>query len=251
MKNLLKLSFVLLIILTSCQSGGKKKTNGLDADGRITRVKHFSDDPNAPIEWKVKYKITKEQEGGVRDGESIRYGKTGQVLERINYVNNKKEGKRIFYHSTGKIYKDNNYKDNKLDGVCKRYDRNGNLTAEFSYKMGFPSVGLKEYTNLGKERKEPTIKIAKENEGGGTYKLNLSLTGENVKRIRSVNFYMGNLIENKYFHKNLKQATPTSSKKGILSVSSKEVGVDRLVNVVANAVTQDGLQLILQKKIKL
>ncbi len=125
------------------------------------------------------------------------------------------------------------------------------MTAEFTYKNGYPAVGLKEYTNLGKERTQPTIQILKQNIGNGTYELKLSLSGKNVKRIKKVKFYMGNLIEDKYFKTNLESAKVTSEKTGTLTVTSNQVEADKTVNVVANAITADGLKLILQKKVKL
>ncbi len=251
MKNLLKLCLILLVVTTSCQNGGQqKKAEKTNDDGTVVKVKNFNNDPNAPVEWKVRCKVAADG-STIREGESIRYSTTGKVYERINYVNDKKEGKRITYHSTGKIYKEDNYSDNKLDGLCKRYDRKGNLIAEFSYGKGYPSVGLKEYTNLGKERTEPTLKVIKEDLGNGTYKLSASLTGENVKRIKGVKYYRGLLVDNKYFHKNLTSASPTSANTGSIRVSLNEVGSDRMVNVVAKAVTTDGFALILQKKVKL
>ena len=153
-------------------------------------------------------------------------------------MNNKKHGKRYTYHSTGKVWKEQSYVEGKLDGICKRYDRNGKVSAEYMYKAGLPAVGLKEFTNLGKERVQPTLKIQKIDQVASAhkYKLKLSLTGENLKRIKSVEFYMGDLIEGKYFHKNLSPAKATSSKTGEFSFGvPKGHVINKTYNIIAVA----------------
>lgn len=258
MKNLASILLLfVLITTTACQflgsNGSKTKSNGVqNSDGTIIKKKHFNNDPYGPVEWKVSVKA--EEDGStIRHGLSTRYSKNGKVYEKINYADNKKHGKRLTYHSTGKVWKEQSYVEGKLDGLCKRYDRNGKLSAEYTYKAGLPAVGLKEFTNLGKERIQPTIKIEKLDQiaSANKYKLKLSLTGENLKRIKSVDFYMGDLIEGKYFHNNLNPAKPNSSKTSEFSFEvPKGQVINKTYNFVAVAKIQDGLKLILQKKVK-
>ena len=259
MKNLASLLLLSIVIATtSCQFFGgdnSKSQSGetKNADGTIIKTKHFNNDPNGPIEWKVSVKV-KEDGSTIRHGLSTRYSKNGKVYEKINYVDNKKHGLRLTYHSTGKVWKEQSYVNGKLDGLCKRYDRDGNLAAEYSYKSGLPAVGLKEYTNLGKEREQPTLKVTKVNEiaTANRYVLKLSLAGENLKRIKSVEYYMGDLIEGKYYHKNLTPAKPISGKKGELRFGVPKGHVlDKTINVIAVAKNYDGLSLILQKKVSI
>jgi len=256
MKKLLTAVLCMMLFLTSCQffgsnGDGSASKKAQSDDGTTISIKHFNNDPHAPIEWKVKLKVNDQGET-VRDGESIRYSKTGKVYEKINYVNNKKQGKRYNYHTTGKVWKEQNYLDGKLDGECKRYDRNGKITAIYYYKKGLPGVGLKEYTNLGKLRVQPVLQIQKKDEvrTSNRYKLVVSLGGENLKRIKKVEYFIGELIEGKYLHKNLQNAKPLSSKKGEFTYDVPKGSVlNKTLNVIAVAKNTDGMTLIIQKKV--
>ncbi|MCU4176996.1 toxin-antitoxin system YwqK family antitoxin [Carboxylicivirga sp. N1Y90] len=255
MKNLVVLSAIALIALSSCQFFGPDKkvvTKGeKNPDGIVIKKRHFNDDPHSPIEWKISMKPSAEG-SAVRHGKSIRYTKSGKVAEVINYVENKKEGKRLTYHSTGKIYKEQSYLNNKLDGVCKRYDREGKLVAEYPYKGGLPGVGLKEFTNLGKERPAPVLSLKKVDKirTNGSYVVVCSLTGEGAKRIKSVEFYQGDLLDGKYQHRNLKNVKKLSGKSGEFSIAlPKGASVNKTLNFVAVASTSAGLKYIIQKKI--
>ncbi len=257
MKNLTAVFLVLSLVMSSCQFFGgqtaKQSAETKNPDGTIIKTKHFNNDPSAPLEWKVSVKVDKDGKT-IRHGKSIRYSKTGKVYEEINYVDNKKEGTRLTYHSNGKIWKEQSYKNGKLDGVCKRYDRNGKITAEYNYKAGLIGVGLKEFTNLGVEREQPVLRVEKVNEirTYNRYKLKLSLSGENAKRYKSVEYYMGDLIEGKYFHKNLRNAKPVSNTKGeiVFGVPKGEV-LNKTINVIAVGKNTDGMTLILQKKVSI
>jgi antitoxin component YwqK of YwqJK toxin-antitoxin module len=244
--------------LTSCnfftpQKPAKKETTVTNADGKFFQKRHFNNDPSAPVEWKISLKKTEDGET-VREGITIRYSKSGKVYEKINYKNNKKEGKRLTYHSTGKVWKEQMYKNGKLEGICKRYDREGKLTAEYNYKAGLPGIGLKEYTNLGKEKEMPYLNIQKIDEvrTNARYRLKLSLVGNGIKRIKSVEYYEGELIEGKYYHKNLARAKALSSKTGEFNFGVPQGHVlNKTFNIVAVATTTSGLKLILQKKVSI
>jgi len=255
MKNLVVLSAIILMALSSCQFFGPDKkvvTKGeKNPDGIIIKKRHFNDDPNSPIEWKISMKPSKEGTG-VRHGLSTRYTKSGKVAETINYKENKKEGKRLTYHSTGKVYKEQEYVNNKLDGVCRRYDREGKLVAEYPYKGGLPGVGLKEYTNLGKERPAPVLSLSKVDKikTNGSYSVICSLSGDGAERIKSVEYYQGDLLDGKYQHRNLKALKKLAGKKGEFSIAlPKGAAVNKTLNFVAVASTSAGLKYIIQKKI--
>jgi len=253
MKHVLMLSLVMLIGLSGCQFFGPPKkvitTDQSKNDSIIVKQKHFNNDPNSPVEWKVGMKKTPEGTY-VRHGKSVRYTKSQTLAEVIYYKNNKKEGIRLTYHSTGKVYKEQPYVNGRLDGICKRYDRKGIITAEYPYKNGLPGIGLIEYTNLGKTRPVPSISIQKVDNirANGTYSLKLSLKGDGVERIKSVEFYEGKLVEGKYYHKNLSPIKNVSSKKGELKINvPKGYQVNKDLNIVVVAKTSGGLQLIIQK----
>jgi len=253
MKHVLMLSLVLIIGLSGCQFFGPKKkvvsSSQSKNDSTIVKQKHFNDDPGSPVEWKVGMKKTPEGTY-VRHGKSVRFTRSGKLAEKIYYKNNKKEGVRLTYHSTGKVYKEQPYVNGRLDGICKRYDREGKITAEYPYKNGLPGVGLIEYTNLGKVRPVPAISIQKVDnvKANGTYSLILSLKGDGVKRIKSVEFFEGKLVEGKFYHKNLTPIKNTSRKKGEFQINvPKGYQVNKNLNIIAVAKTTSGLQLILQK----
>ncbi len=259
MKYILVLLLSVTLGLTSCDffgssnSGKNSDANEVNADGIFYRKQHYYNDPSAPVEWKVSLKKNEDGET-VRQGVSIRYSKSGKVYEEVNYENNLKQGTRLTYHGNGKVWKEQVYNNGKLDGICKRYDREGRITAEYPYKNGYPGIGLKEYTNLGVEREMPKLHIQKIDQvrTANKYKLKLSLTGENLNRIKSVKYYNGDLIEGKYFHKNMIEAKPTSAKTGELSFGVPNGYVlNKTFNVVAVAITTDGLKLILQDKVSI
>jgi len=257
MKQLSTTLLVLCISLASCQFFGPQKeivkTGTTQADGTFIKKHHFNNNPQSPIEWKISMKYTDGSKSAIRHGVSNRFSKTGKLLETINYIDNKKDGLRLTYHSTGKVYKEQVYKQGRLHGLCKRYDREGKLTAEYEYKNGLPGVGLKRYTNLGKQRPDPTIHIQKVNNirTNNTYTLKLSLSGEGAKSIKSVEFFEGKLIEDKYLHKNLTQAKVVSSKKGEITIKlPKGSALNKTLNIIAVCRTSDHLKLVMQKSIK-
>lgn len=255
----MKLVIVLLAVtlgLSSCeffapQKEVKQQTSTANPDGTFIQKIHFNNDPSSSVEWEVSLKKNEKGET-VRHGISIRYSKSGKIYEKINYVNNKKEGKRFTYHSNGKTWKEQEYKNGALNGICKRYDRNGRIAAEYIYGGGLPGVGLKEYTNLGKERKQPELRIQKNDEikSAGQYKVIVSLVGEGVDRVKSVEFYEGALIENTFFHKNLTICNSNSGKTGVFNYGVPKGSVlNKTFNIVAVATMTSGLKLILQKKV--
>lgn len=254
MKQIALILTITFITLSGCKFfGPDKRATTKDektADGIIIKKKYFNDNPNAPVEWEVSLKPMSNAPA-IKQGITKRYYKTGKLAEIIYYENNKKEGLRTTYHSTGKPYKEQPYKNNKLDGICKRYDRDGHLVAEYPYKSGLPGVGLKEYTNLGKERPAPVLVIKKIDNihTRGSYQIVCSLSGEGAKRIRSVEFYQGKLIEDKYYHRNLTALKPLSGKKGQLTINvPKGASLNKTMNFIAVAKTSNGLMYIIHKK---
>jgi hypothetical protein len=254
MKHLSLMVAIVAITLSSCQFFAPQKEvvkTNKSADGTIIKKRHFNDDPSSPVEWEISMKFQDGSKSAIRHGISKRFTKSGKLAETINYVNNKKEGVRLTYHSTGKVYKEQPYKDGRLHGVCKRYDRQGNITAEYEYKNGLPGAGMKRYTNLGKLRPDPVLKIVKKDNirTSGSYILSLSLVGDGAKSVKSVEFFEGQLIEGKFFHKNLSPARKLSGKKAEIRIKlPKGSSVNKTFNVIAKCKTADGT-LIIQKSV--
>ena len=255
MKHLSLLMVILALSLSGCQFFGPEKkvvnTGNKNADGTFIKKRHFNDDPHSPVEWEISMKFQDGSKSAIRHGVSKRYTKSGKLAETINYVENKKDGVRLTYHSTGKVYKEQPYKEGRLNGICKRYDREGRITAEYEYKNGLPGVGMKRYTNLGKERPDPIIKIVKNDNIRTTsnYVLSISLVGDGAKSVKSVEFFEGQLIEGKYFHKNLSPAKKISGKKAEIRIKLPQgSSINKNFNIVAQCKTADGI-LILQKQV--
>lgn len=220
--------------------------------GSFVKKIHYDDDVHQPVKWKVTMKYN-EDGVAVRHGESFRYWESGTLASKSTYVDDKKEGPSFSYYRNGKVWKEQFYINDKISGLCKRFDRKGSLTAEYPYKAGFPGLGLKEFTNLGKQRKQPVIKVQRIDElrTAHRYTLKLSLTGENVKRYKNVTFYSGQLIEGLYFNKNMSELEILSEKEGQLVIDvPKGYVFDKTLSIVAVAKNKDGLKLILNKKVE-
>jgi antitoxin component YwqK of YwqJK toxin-antitoxin module len=210
--------------------------------------KHFNNNPKQPVEWEVARK--KAPDGSYyRHGESKRFTASGKLAEKINYFNNKKEGARIYYYTEGKVWKEQNYKNNELDGECKRYFRSGKVEAEYSYVAGNPCIGLKEFSNTGKQRPDPKLVVAQTDEikSTGYHRLTASLVGEGLDRVKSVEFYEGTLVNGKIADKaKLTAFLPAGTNKGELKLSvPKGTFIDKTLGVVAIVTTKSGLKLIL------
>ncbi|TLX76969.1 hypothetical protein E9993_04600 [Labilibacter sediminis] len=212
---------------------------------------YFNNDPQRGV-YK-QYSLMVNDEGKtIKHGETIRYTANGKVASRMYFVHNKREGKCLTYHSNGKIWKEQMYINGELSGLCKRYDKYGKLSAEYEYKQGMPGTGLKEYTNLQKLRKNPTLKTERTDliRSLGKYKLKFSLEGKNARRYKEVKYYMGELIENKYFNHNMSHIKELDNKTAELELKvPKGYSINETFNVVAVAKNQDGLTLIIQKKV--
>ncbi len=257
MKQLHLIVATLIIILNSCQFFAPQKevvkTSNTNTDGTFIKKRHFNDDPHSPVEWEISMKFKDDSKTAIRHGVSKRFSKTGKLLEEINYAENKKEGIRLTYHSTEKVYKEQSYSNGRLNGICKRYDRDGKITAEYEYKNGLVGIGLKRYTNLGKQRPDPILNIEKidQTHTNNSYVLSMSISGDGAKSIKSVEYFEGKLIEDKYFHKNLTPAKAISSKTGQLTFKlPKGSSLNKTFNIIAVCKTSDGLQLVMQKKVK-
>lgn len=212
---------------------------------------HFNNDPHRPVKKLVTLMINDEGET-IRQGESIRYTENGKVASQMNYMNNKREGKCFIYHSNGLVWKEQVYQNGKLNGLCKRFDRYGKLSAEYEYKQGMPGIGLKEYTNLEKLRKQPVLKIEKIDliKTANKYILKFSLDGKGAKRYKQVKYYAGELAEGKYLPENMIVAGKLTGKIGELEIKiPKGYSLNETFNIVAVAKNFDGLLLILQKKV--
>jgi hypothetical protein len=195
-------AFFSLIILYSCgTSPTKNAVEDADAvNDSIQIVTKLYKNSDELIEYEIPIlKGTK-----IKHGEQKRFYRHGSLYSTIPYVNGKREGTAFTYYPAAEkvkpvVWKEQVYKNNLLDGICKRYHDNGILQAEYEYKNGLPAVGLKEYTKSGKPVEHATLVLTKKRVHDGYY-----ITAKLSKEKINVDYYIGNLVEGKYFPGNLK-----------------------------------------------
>lgn len=134
---------------------------------------------------------------GKKIGISQTYYKSGEKQYDIPYQDGMKHGKVIWYYKSGKIYRETQYKKGKKNGYQRKYWESGKLKSEMMYFDNLLSTGLKEVSNTGKVKKMPVIKVEKINrlKETGEYWLKMKLSNGRSK----VQFYLGDLIDGKYF----------------------------------------------------
>ena len=75
-------------------------------------------------------------------GIAASYHKNGQLEQKTNYKNGKKDGILETYYKNGQLQYKTNFKDGKEDGLSERYDENGQLILRRNYKDGKREDGL-------------------------------------------------------------------------------------------------------------
>ncbi|VAW14347.1 hypothetical protein MNBD_BACTEROID01-1502 [hydrothermal vent metagenome] len=200
--QIILLIFLPFIILPSCFNQSAKKVSDEKAVGDSILViqKVFANSPD-----KIEYEIPVLKGTKLRHGVQKRYYLHGSLYSKISYKRNKRAGMAYTYYKAynGKkpvVWKEQSYKNGLLDGVCRRYHKDGKLQAVYEYSKGLPAIGLKEYSQSGKELKQPTL-ILKKNETGG----NILITARMSNNTKRVVYYRGNLAGGKYVTKNLKK----------------------------------------------
>ena len=130
-------------------------------------------------------------------GSCTDYYSNGNVKLKGEYVEGLLNGKLIAYYKNGKIMSETEYKNNNKHGTEKRYYSNGKLKSTGKYYLGYPGLGLKEYTSEGKLYTDyPAIevyeidRIAMEN----TLYLKISLSDKSDR----ADFYITELYMDKY-----------------------------------------------------
>ena len=197
------LLFITFILCISCANPGKQQNsiNNLESekDSIIIVTKPYKNTDNV-----TEYEIPVIRGTGIKHGIQKRYYLYGSLYSEIPYVRGKREGMAKTYYPAAKsespaIWKEQPYKNNALNGICRRYHRNGKLQAEYEYKDGLPAIGLKEYTTSGKPVKLPVLTLSKSNTGVYHY-----VTARLSDNEKDVDYFVGDLVEGKYFPKRLK-----------------------------------------------
>ncbi|WP_319481235.1 hypothetical protein [uncultured Draconibacterium sp.] len=201
MKGCIYCLFAALLFLVACNSDSKKEsqdttseeTSGLEI---IKRPYRNSD--------QIEYEISVVKGTAIKHGTQKRYYLHGSLYSAIPYIAGKKQGVAYTYYqasldSEPQIWKEQSYEENELHGICKRYHRNGTLQAEYEYKNGLRAVGLKEYTESGKEIEEPKLLLTKHRVATG-YLIEARLSDD----YDNVDYFIGELIEGKYLPQKMK-----------------------------------------------
>ena len=145
--------------------------------------------PNGKLKSIVNYKDNK------KVGTSHTYYETGEKQYEIPYANGKKNGLVKWFYKSGRLYRSTSYKEGLKQGLQKKYWESGKLKSEMRFESDMMCTGLKEITKSGKVKAEPKISVKHVNllRESGMYHLELSLT----KTFRSVQFYLGDLLNSK------------------------------------------------------
>lgn len=152
----------------------------------------------------IKYEISVVKGTAIIQGIQKRYYLHGSLYSTIPYIAGKKQGVAYTYYpssldSQPQVWKEQAYEDDQLHGICKRYHRDGTLQAEYEYKNGLRAVGLKEYSESGKEIDNPKLLLTKHRVATG-YLIEARLSD----KYANVNYFIGELEEGRYLPKKMK-----------------------------------------------
>tara|TARA_R110001583_G_scaffold55182_1_gene168038 strand:- start:6043 stop:6771 length:729 start_codon:yes stop_codon:yes gene_type:complete len=153
---------------------------------------------NGEVRYKFpsgKLKSIVNYENNKKVGTSHTYYETGEKQYEIPYVNGKKDGLVKFFYKSGRLYRSTSYKEGLKHGLQKKYWEIGKIKSEMRFEKDMMCKGLREITKAGKQKVEPKIIVKHVNllNESSMYRLELSMD----KKYRSVNFYIGELLNGK------------------------------------------------------
>lgn len=184
-------------------------------------------------------------DNGVKNGLSYLFHDDGKtILLAIPYKQGKREGTSKKYYESGKIYAETNYKNDALHGTRKVYYSSGKLKSQVDYFKGFPGIGTIEYLTNGRPKKSPSI-LHKQR---GNH-LGIHLEGN----CEDIDFFIGKLIEDKYFFYLDENITRLESDKGRLSLDLNVYTPSYLKHqdIICSCESSQGNPVILKKRIQL
>lgn len=134
---------IIIVILSSCNSGSKLKV-GIDyrisAAGDTILMERNQD--GTLIE---EYTIV----NGKKNGQGWVYYPDGIVKVESNYKNGEQHGITRWFYRNGNVYEYARYKAGKRHGIMRRFDEKGSLVAEIPYKHGELVPGTREFSKTG------------------------------------------------------------------------------------------------------
>jgi hypothetical protein len=200
MKPKLIFPLLLSLLLFSCNQPQKETTKAHSVSDGISIIrKPYENAPNV-----TEYEIPVVKGTDIKHGVQKRYYRHGSLYSEIPYIAGKRNGiAYTYYPVTGNakpvVWKEQSYLDNNLEGVCRRYHRDGTLQAEYEYKNGVPATGLKEFYQSGNPVKHPDLILNKTRTANHYY-----VTARLSDGTKSVDYFIGDLVEGKYLPENLK-----------------------------------------------
>jgi len=110
-------------------------------DNYLVRIKSYNSDSSVGYEVNLANKTQKvelienqglvitsnEYKNGVRNGNSTTKLKSGELVAKMEVINDVIHGKYQFYHATGKLSVEADYYSGKINGTSKYYDLNGKM----------------------------------------------------------------------------------------------------------------------------
>lgn len=207
--------FAVILILCSCNTKtaeNASQPSTEDNDGIQIVKKPYK---NSEM---IEYEIPVVAGTQIKHGIQKRYYLHGSLYSEIPYVAGEKQGTAFTYYqaaldSEPQVWKEQSYEKNELNGTCKRYHRDGTLQAEYDYKNGLRAVGLREYSESGKEIEQPKLFLTKHRVATG-YLIEARLSDD----VDNLDFFIGELTEGKYLPKKMK-ALQTRNDVGEIVVS--------------------------------
>ncbi|NQU52000.1 MAG: hypothetical protein HQ522_05630 [Bacteroidetes bacterium] len=241
--NLLVLIFG-IVLFSGCNTATKNEASEKDkvsVDSIQIITKSF---PNSPKV--IEYEIPVLRGTIKKHGIQKRYYLLGSLYSRIPYVNGKREGTAFTYYPAAKgvkpvVWKEQPYINNVLHGICKRYHKNGMLQSEYEYKNGNPGIGMKEFSQSGKPKKQPYLILTKYKVATGYY-----ITAQLSNNFEKVAFFMGKLDKGKYLPKGLKEL---QVKRGLGEIVVKSSTTS--ITITAVYATRYGNKCLISKTINL
>ena len=228
------INFILILsVFISCSNPSTKKEDKQDnsENDSIQIVRNpFKNEPS-----KIEFEIPILKGTKLRHGVQKRFYTNGDLYSQIPFTRNVRNGiAYTYYQSFGNgepmVWKEQPYINGKLDGVCKRYYEDGKLQAEYTYKNGLPALGLKEYSQSGKEINQPKLILSKKNVDG-YIQINAKMSNNSKK----VKMFTGVLVDGKYISDNKKEITVKNGMGEILIPASSNV---KSVTVIATLFTK-------------
>ncbi|MDX2072151.1 MAG: hypothetical protein SFV55_27195 [Haliscomenobacter sp.] len=142
---------------------------------------------------------------GQKHGKSLRFAKSGMLLEESNYANGLLTGKKIeYWPGRNKIYLSTEYKDGNKEGWEVMYYENGKISIEEFYVNNIPDGPINSYFKNGQIKVKAQMKDGEES---GTWYIYLKFFGkkkefdfdENGKKIEERRYFLGMRIKTKTF----------------------------------------------------